>query len=123
MGAITAACCFLNLDLLVMLTANGLVLIYAGVCIAAMVGRRTGRTARACYRMPLYPLAPIFALLALAGVAAADLADAKTGRPSLLFNVAVMGLFAAYYVFYLKRRGGWTLRGSDGQALGLSDAA
>ena len=54
-----------------------------------------------------------------AAVAAADLADAKTGRPSLLSNLAVMVFFAAYYALYLRRRGGWTLRGADGEAIGL----
>jgi len=118
MGAITAACCFLNLDLLVMLTANGLVLTYAGVAVAVMVGRRNGSTGAAVYRMGPYPWAPLASLVALAAVAAADLADAQTGRPSLLSNLAVMALFAAYHAFYLRRRGGWTLRGAEGEALG-----
>lgn len=117
MGAITAACCFLNLDFLVMLTANGLVLIYAGVAAAAIAGRRNGATRSAAYRMGPYPLAPVFSLAALAAVAVADMADAQTGRPSLLSNVAVMALSAAYYALYLRRRGGWTLRGADGEAL------
>jgi amino acid transporter len=123
MGAITAACCFLNLDLLVMLTANGLVLTYAGVAAAVIAGRRHGGTNAAVYRMGPYPLAPLFSLIALAAVAAADMADAQTGRPSLLSNVAVMIVFAAYYALYLRRRGGWTLRGDDGAALALAGPA
>ena len=118
MGAATAASCLLDLDTLVMLTANGLVLVYAGVCAAALAGRRSGATAHAAYRMPLFPLAPVAALIALAGVAWADLADPVVGRPSLLANLAVMAAFAAYYVVYLRRRGGWALRGADGEALG-----
>ncbi len=117
MGAATAASCLIDLDDLVMLTANGLVLVYAGVSIAVLAGRKTGSTARGLYRMPLFPLAPVLSLLALAAVAIADLADAKTGRPSLMANLAVMALFGAYYAFYLRRRGGWSLRGSDGQTL------
>jgi amino acid transporter len=117
MGAATAACCLLDLHLLVMLTANGLVLIYAGVSIAAVAGRLNGSTAGGHYRMPLFPLAPVFALIALAAVIWADLADAETGRPSLLANLAVMALFAAYYGLYLRRRGGWVLRGADGETL------
>jgi amino acid transporter len=117
MGAATAACCLLNLDFLVMLTANGLVLVYAGVSAAALAGRVRGSTDGGHYRMPFFPLAPVLSLIALAAVAAADLADARTGRPSLLSNVAVMALFAAYYALYLRRRGGWTLRGADGEAL------
>ena len=117
MGGFTAVSCLLDLNTLVMLTANGLVVVYAGVSVAALAGRANGSTAHAHYRMPLFPLAPVAALVALAAVAAADLADAEIGRPSLLANLAVMALFAAYYGVYLRRRGGWTLRGADGEAL------
>ena len=114
MGAATAACCFLNLDTLVMVTGNGLVLVYAGVSIAVLMGRRTGATAAGHYRMPLFPAAPVVALVALTLVAAADLADPQVGRPSLIVNVAIMLAFAAYHHLYLKRRGGWALRGVGG---------
>ena len=117
MGAATAACCFFDLNTLVMLTANGLVLVYAGVSIAVLIGRRTGATAGGHYRMPWFPLAPVLALAALAAVAVADLADAQTGRPSLIANIVVMLAFAAYHRLYLRRRGGWALRGSDGEDL------
>jgi L-asparagine transporter-like permease len=99
-----------------------LVLTYAGVSIAALVGRKTGSTDGGLYRMPLYPLAPVFSLVAVTAVGVADLADAKTGRPSLLANLAVMAAFAAYYVLYLRRRGGWTLRGADDHALAANPA-
>jgi amino acid transporter len=122
MGAAAAASCLLDLKTLVMLTANGLVVVYAGVCVAALAGRFTGATAHGAYRMPLFPLAPAAALVALGAVVWADLADPELGRPSLLANLAVMAIFAAYYLFYLRRRGGWTLRGADGEALGLSEA-
>jgi amino acid transporter len=117
MGAATAACCFLRLDLLVMLTSTGIVVIYAGVSLASMVGRRTGSTAGGDYRMPLYPLAPVASLLALAAVVAANLLDPDVGRPSLIANAAVMALSAGYYFVYLRRRGGWVLRGADGKPL------
>ena len=68
MGLATAACCFMSLDFLIMLTSNGLVLVYAGVSIATLVGRRNGSTAGGHYRMPLFPLAPIVSLIALAAV-------------------------------------------------------
>lgn len=123
MGAATAAFCLIKLDFLIMLTANGFVLIYAGVSIAALGGRRTGSTASGDYRMPLFPLAPILSLVALAAVAAADLADGDSGRPSLIANLAVMALFAAYYGLYLRRRGGWTLRGADDEALKVGGPA
>jgi amino acid transporter len=122
MGAATAASCFLDLKTLVMLTANGLVMIYAGVSIAALAGRLNRTTAHGHYRMPLFPLAPAVALVALAGVAWADMADPEVGRPSLLANLAVMAVFTAYYFLYLRRRGGWVLRGADGEALGAVSA-
>jgi hypothetical protein len=53
----------------------------------------------------------------LAGVTWAELIDPDEGRPSLIANVVVMALSAAYYWFYLRRRGGWTLRGADGTPL------
>jgi amino acid transporter len=117
MGAATAASCLLDFRALVMLTANGLVIVYAGVCVAALAGRANGSTAEAGYRMPWFPLAPAGALAALAAVAWADLADPEVGRPSLLANIAVMALFAAYYFVYLRKRGGWALRGADSQTL------
>jgi hypothetical protein len=67
--------------------------------------------------MPWFPVAPVGALIALAAVAVADLADPETGRPSLLANVAVMVASAAYYALYLRRRGGWALKGADCEAL------
>jgi amino acid transporter len=122
MGAATAACCFLSIDLLVMLTSTGIVVVYAGVSIAAMVGRRNGTTAGGHYRMPLYPLAPVFSLVGLAGVVAANLADPTDGQPSLIANAVVMAVFALYYLLYLKRRGGWQLRGADGLPLDALEA-
>jgi amino acid transporter len=117
MGAATAGCCLLPLDLLIMLTGTSLVMIYAGVAVAVVTGRRNGTTAVGHYRMPLYPLWPVAALVGLAGVAWADILDPESGRPSLIANLVVMALSAAYYLLYLRRRGGWTLRGADGKPL------
>jgi len=117
MGALTAGCCLLPIGLLVMLTGTGLAVIYAGVCAAVIAGRRTGTTALAHFRMRLYPLWPLASLVALAGVVVASLMDPDVGRPSLIANGAVMAISAAYYLLYLRRRGGWTLRGADGSPL------
>ncbi len=117
MGAATIACCFAPLPLLVILSGTNLVMLYAGVSAAAIAGRINGTTAVGHYRMPLYPLWPVISLIGLAGVAFADLQDADFGRPSLLANLAVMAVSAAYYLVYLKRRGGWQLRGADGKPL------
>ncbi len=117
MGAATAVCCFLSLDLLVMLTSTGIVVVYAGVSLAVMAGRRNGTTEAGAYRMPLYPLAPVLSLVGLAAVVVANVMDPEVGRPSLIANAVVMVLCAAYYAFYLQRRGGWRLRGADGLPL------
>jgi amino acid transporter len=117
MGLATAAACCLKLQFLVMVTGAGIVVIYAGVSLAAIAGRINGTTDRGAYRMPLFPLAPILSLLALAALIAADLFDPDVGRPSLIANVAVMAAAVAYYVVVLKRRGGWALRGEGGALL------
>jgi amino acid transporter len=116
-GTATLACCFLPLDLLVILSGTNVVMLYAGVSVAVMVGRHNGSTAHGHYRMPLYPLWPIAALLGLAGVVFADCLDSKEGRPGLISNLVVMGLSVVYYRLYLRPRGGWTLRGADGRPL------
>jgi amino acid transporter len=117
MGAATIACCFAPLSLLVILSGTNVVMLYAGVSAAAIAGRINGTTKVGHYRMPLYPLWPAAALAGLAGVAFADLLDPDSGRPSLIANLAVMAISAAYYLGYLKRRGGWALRGADGRTL------
>jgi len=117
MGAATAVCCLLPLDLLIMLTGTGFVIVYAGVSAAAIMGRINRTTDVGHYRMPLYPLWPAASLVMLAGVAWAELIDPDEGRPSLIANLAVMAISAAYYLFYVRRRGGWTLRGADGAPL------
>jgi amino acid transporter len=117
MGAATAAACLLKLDMLVMLTGTGVVVIYAGVSAAVIVGRLTGSTARGAYRMPLFPLAPVASLVALFAVLAADVVDPEVGRPSLIANLTVMALSAGYYLIVLRRRGDWALRGEGGALL------
>ena len=117
MGAATAACCLLPLDMLIMMTGAGFVIVYAGVSVAAIAGRVNRSTMVGHYRMPLYPLWPALSLVMLAGVTWAELIDPDEGRPSLIANVVVMALSAAYYWLYLRRRGGWALRGADGTPL------
>jgi len=117
MGAATAAACLLPLELLIVTTGAGLVAVYAGVSIAVIAGRLNRTTGAGHYRMPLYPLWPVASLVALTGVVIADLADPAIGRPSLMANGVVMLLSAGYYLLYLRRRGGWTLRDADGAPL------
>ncbi|HEY3890001.1 MAG TPA: APC family permease [Caulobacteraceae bacterium] len=117
MGAATAGACLLNLDMLVMMTGAGVVVVYAGVSAASIAGRMNGSTDHGAYRMPLFPLAPAISLAALAAVIAADLFDAEVGRPSLIANLAVMALSAGYYWLVLRRRSDWALRGEGGALL------
>ena len=118
MGAATIACCFMPPRRCWSCSSGtNVVMLYAGVSVAVIAGRLNGTTAVGHYRMPLYPLWPVAALLGLAGVVFANILDPKSGRPSLIANVAVMAISAAYYLLYLRRRGGWTLRGADGKPL------
>ena len=117
MGAVTLACCFIPLPQLVILSGANIALLYAGVSVAVMVGRRNGTTAVGHYRMPLYPFWPIAALVGIAGALFAAALDPEQGRPGLVANAVVMAVSAVYYLAYLKRRGGWALRGADGKTL------
>lgn len=108
-GGVGVACCFLPLTLLLVLSGTGLVAIYAGIALAAIAGRRSGATAHARYRMPLYPLAPVVTLLALAYVAWTSWLDLDEGRPGILMTLAQIAVSAAWYWWVLRRRpGGWT---------------
>jgi len=122
MGVATIACCLLPLNLLVILSGANVALLYAGVSLAVIAGRLNGATAVGHYRMPLFPLWPVGALIGLGGVLFATLLDPDEGRPGLIVNFAVMAVSAAYYLVYLKRRGGWALRGADGKPLEALEA-
>jgi amino acid transporter len=115
-GASAAAMCFVNIQLLLVLTGTGVVLIYAGVCLGALAGRVTGTTAHAPYQMPLFPLVPVLALLALGFIVYASWFDPLVGRPSLFANLAIIAAAVLYYRFVLLRRGAWILRGPDDHA-------
>lgn len=106
-GGIGIACCFLPLTLLLVLSGAGLVAIYAGIAVAAVVGRRSGATAHALYRMPLYPLPPFVTLVALGYVVWTSWLDLAEGRPGLIATAAQIVASAAYYWFVVRRRGDW----------------
>ncbi|HEY5106711.1 MAG TPA: APC family permease [Caulobacteraceae bacterium] len=114
MGALSAVACLLSLRLLVVLTATGIVFIYIGVIVAALLGRRTGSTAQGAYKAPWHPWALVAGLVALAGVVVADIADPEVGRLGLAANVAVSVAFAGYYWLFVRRRGVWRLTGAEG---------
>lgn len=121
-GASAAAMCFLGMQLLLVLTGTGIVLIYAGVCLGAVAGRRTGTTAHAPYRMPLFPLVPVAGLSALGFIMYALWRDPDVGRRSLLANLAVIAASIFYYRFVLLRRGAWVLRGPDDHAANIAES-
>lgn len=106
-GALGTAACFAPLTLLLVVSGAGLVAIYAGLALAALVGRGTGATAHTPYRMPLFPLAPLVTLAALGYVAWTSWRDLEEGRPVLIATAAQIALALAYYALVLRRRGGW----------------
>ncbi|KAA2267142.1 APC family permease [Solihabitans fulvus] len=110
-GAASAIPCFLPPTVLLVVTGTSIVVVYAGLCLAAIVGRRNGSTAHAAYRMPWFPVAPVLALAALGYVLWQNALDTAIGRPSLLVTVGIGVVAAAYYLGVLRRRGSWTLRG------------
>jgi amino acid transporter len=106
-GGIGVGCCFVPLRLLLVVSGSGLIAIYAGIALAALVGRRTRTTAHAPYRMPLYPLAPIVTLAALGYVGWTTWLDVDDGRPGLIVTALQVAASAAYYRFVLRHRGAW----------------
>jgi len=112
-GGIAMAFCFVDPQILLLVTATGMVAIYALLSLAALVGRRNGTTAHASYKMPLFPLVPLLALIMMAYVLYANYLDDSVGRPSLFVTVAIMIASGLYYAFVLCRRKDWRLRGPD----------
>ncbi len=108
-GLVAALLCFVDPKLLLVVTSTSIVAVYAALCVGAIVGRRTGATAHAKYRMPWFPVAPVLALAVLVYVVYQNLLDPAVGRPSLIVTAAVALLSVAYYVFVLRRKGGWRL--------------
>ncbi|HEU0044744.1 APC family permease [Sphingomonas sp.] len=112
-GAAGMALCFLPKASLEVWSGTGLVAIYAGIAVAVMIGRRTGASAHARYRMPLYPLWPLITIAALVYIAWTNWLDVETGRPALIATVAQIAVAASYYWLVLRRRGEWTVQVPD----------
>ena len=108
-GGAGVACCFLPLELLLVLSGTGLVAIYAGIALALIAGRRSGALAGAPFKSPLYPLMPVVTLVALGYIVWLNWWDLEEGRPGLLMTGAQIVLSALYYHFVLRRRGLWTV--------------
>ncbi|MFM9829418.1 MAG: APC family permease [Sphingomonas sp.] len=106
-GGAGIACCFVPLELLLVLSGTGLIAIYVGIALALIVGRRSGALDRAPFRAPLYPAAPVITLVGLGYVVWLNWLDVGEGRPGLVMTGVQLGLSAAYYRFVLRRRGSW----------------
>ncbi|WP_255325664.1 MULTISPECIES: APC family permease [Sphingobium] len=109
-GGLGTLACFLPMQLLLVLNGTGLVAIYGGIALAAMAGRRSGASAHAPYRMPLYPMAPIVTLLALAYVVWTSWLDVEEGRPGLIATAAQIAGSILWYKLVLCRRGQWKVQ-------------
>ena len=110
-GALSALACLLNQNILFVVTGTGIILVYALLCAAAIIGRRSGTTAHGHYRMPLFPLAPLVGFVVLAYIVYTNWLDVVIGRPSLLTTLAIAAASSLYYWLAIRRRGGWVLRG------------
>jgi amino acid transporter len=108
-GAIMIAACLVPLKFLLVISGTGLVVIYAGIAAAVLVGRYGGAARHADYRMRFFPLPPLLTLAAVAFVLWAGWQDAEEGRPALIATGAQIVLALVYYRFALVRRGGWTV--------------
>jgi amino acid transporter len=112
-GVIAAAVCFVDENLLLVITGTALVVVYAVLCVAVINGRRTGSTGHGAYRMPLYPLPPLLGLAALGYVTYANAVDPTIGRPSLIVTAVILLVSAACYLVRRRLRGDWVLRGHE----------
>lgn len=112
-AVLAAAACFIDINLLLVVSGTSLVVIYALLCLGAIAGRRNGATANGHYRMPLFPVPAVLAFLALVYVAYQNLLDASFGRPSLMATLAIMAVAAVYYVLFLARRADWTMHAPE----------
>lgn len=110
-GVLAALACLVNENVLFVVTGTGIIVVYAALCLAVLVGRRRGTIAHGHYRMPFFPLAPIAALLMMVYVVYTNWLDPVIGRPSLITTVAIIILSAGYYALVLRRRGVWVLEG------------
>jgi amino acid transporter len=110
---LSAAACFIDLNLLLVVSGTSLVVIYALLCVAVYAGRRNGATAGGHYRMPFFPVPAVLAFLALVYVAWQNLLDPSFGRPSLLATLAIMVVAAIYFMLFLRRRADWKLHGPE----------
>lgn len=120
-GIASAAACFIDIQKLSLITGTSLIVVYAGLCLGVIMGRRNGSTSHAAYRMPLYPLPPIAALVVMGYITYINATDPTFGQPSLMWTIGIIVVSAIYYFAVIRPRGKWVLRGpedDDGRATG-----
>ena len=100
-GLLAGLLCFIDLNLLLVITGTTIVVVYGSLCVAAIVGRRSGNTDHAFYRMPFYPWTPVIALIMLGYVVYTSHLDRDVGRPSLLAAAIIIVVSGIYYRFVL----------------------
>lgn len=110
-AVLAAMACFIDMNLLFVVTGTSLVAIYALLCVGVIVGRRNGSTSHGIYRMPGFPVPAVLALLALIYIAWQNMLDPAFGRPSMIDTGIMFLAAAAYYVVFLARRKNWSLAG------------
>jgi amino acid transporter len=97
-GTLAALSCLVNATTLFVVTGTGLILVYASLCVAALLGRWNGSTAHGHYRMLLFPLAPVAALLVLMYVVYTNWLDPVIGRPSLFTTAGIVATSTKHLV-------------------------
>jgi len=110
MGAAALVGCFVDQRVLVLILGNGSVAMYIGLCVAVLVGRRSGATRNTGFRMPLFPLPPLAALCALLAVVWFDLHD-RAGAKGLAATAVVVVGALLYHLLILRRQRSWAYRG------------
>jgi amino acid transporter len=97
------------LNSLIIATGATLVALYIVVALSAFVGRRTGLTSHAPYKMPAYPLAPIAVVAALLYVTTQVW---KANHWQVIITLIALAVGYLYYFGYLypRRAERWTMR-------------
>jgi amino acid transporter len=111
-GMFSAACCLLDMHVLIVFISGLTVYSLGLVSIAVLVGRRRRLTGQpGFWRSWLFPLAPVLGLILAGGFGVADLVDGDAGRPSLLLLGAIIIAALVWHRCVLsKRPGGWAPR-------------
>lgn len=99
---------FVPLNTLITATGATLVILYLLVALSAIVGRRTGSTAHAKYRMPAWPLAPVAVIAALCYVTY-QLWQGNPWQVVIAVGALVVGYAYYYGYLYARRQTRWTM--------------